>query len=270
MDQKEIIAYNLKRLLKERNKKAIDMSNSTGISNGILSGYLNAKNMPRMGKIEKMAEFLNVDTTEITNYTPNLQKELGEKIIIAREEKNMTQQDLADALGTSKSTISKWENEQDQPNMKDATKMADILDKPLNYFASDSWIGSLSNEEIAYLPILGNVTSLKPLMTTENISHYMERLRKVVPKHVTFVVVADDNAIVTEGAEVMMIESEDAPDDYIVAFVEELGQKPKLRKIKHIGEQIMFYSNNSNYPPIIKTKEESNIIGLAKRIIIDL
>lgn len=196
--------------------------------------------------------------------------ELGNKIKEARKAVKMTQQELADRMGVSKSTVSKWESNTNIPNVKVITEISHILNKPLNYFASDTWIDTLNTEEIAYLPILGNVTSLKPLMTTENISHYMERLRKVVPKHVTFVVVADDNAIVTEGAEVMMIESEDAPDDYIVAFVEELGQKPKLRKIKHIGEQIMFYSDNINYPPIIKTKEESNIIGLAKRIIIDL
>lgn len=71
MKQSEIIAENLKRLLKERNKKATDMAKATGISTGIISGYMNAKNVPRMGKIQQMADYLGVNTTDITNeYNP--------------------------------------------------------------------------------------------------------------------------------------------------------------------------------------------------------
>lgn len=196
--------------------------------------------------------------------------EIGEKIKSARKDKRMTQQTLADKMNVSKSTVSKWESGTNMPNVKMITDIADILDKPLNYFASDSWMSSLDDDEVAYLPILDKVTCLHPLLTTENVKLYRKRLREVIPKHVSFIVINEDDAVTSKGAEVMMIESDDAPDDYMVGFIDELGQKPLLRKIKHVGEQVMFYADNPQYPPIIKEKGDANIIGLAKRIIIDL
>lgn len=196
--------------------------------------------------------------------------ELGEKIKAARKNKRMTQQQLADLLDTSKSTISKWENNQHQPNIVDATNLAEILGKPIQYFASDSWMNALNTDEVIYLPVLGRITSFSPLMTTENISRYMERLRKVVPKGVNFVVVAEDAAVVPVGAEVMMIESYDAPDGKIVAVVFEEGEKPILRRVKHSEDSVVFYADEKNFEPIIKPKNKAHILGIAKRIIVDL
>lgn len=195
--------------------------------------------------------------------------ELGEKIKNARKNKKMTQQQLAELLNTSKSTISKWENNQHQPNIVDATNLAEILGKPIQYFASDSWIGTLDTEEVVYLPILGNITSISPLITTENISRYMKRMREIVPAGTNFVVVAEDDAVVPKGSEIMMSECEEPEDGELVAVIFELGEKPLVRRVNHLDDTYAFIPINPRYPTILKHKEDVHILGKAKRLIVD-
>lgn len=68
MKQNEIISYNLKRLFEMTNTQPADMAKKTGISESSISGYINGKVVPRMGKIQQMANFFGVNNTEITNY----------------------------------------------------------------------------------------------------------------------------------------------------------------------------------------------------------
>lgn len=196
--------------------------------------------------------------------------ELGEKIKNARQSKKLTQKKFGELLGVTNTTVSKWESNTNIPDVAQVQKMADILGKDMNYFASDSWMEELNTNEVVYLPILGAITSTKPVLTTENVAGYMERLRKVVPKGVNFVVVAEDAAVVPVGAEVMMIESYDAPDGKIVAVVFEEGDKPILRRVKHSEDSVVFYADEKNFEPIIKPKNKAHILGIAKRIIVDL
>ena len=62
---------------------------------------------------------------------------LGDNLIALRKMKKMTQEDLADKLGVSRQTISKWETGDSIPDMEMGMKLADILqvslDELMNY-----------------------------------------------------------------------------------------------------------------------------------------
>lgn len=62
---------------------------------------------------------------------------LGNNLIALRKMKKMTQGDLADKLGVSRQTISKWETGDSIPDMEMGMKLADILqvslDELMNY-----------------------------------------------------------------------------------------------------------------------------------------
>lgn len=59
------IANNFRRLLKERNKTQVELSNATGIARSTLSDYARAATMMKIGNLEKIANFLEVDKSEI-------------------------------------------------------------------------------------------------------------------------------------------------------------------------------------------------------------
>ena len=64
-------------------------------------------------------------------------KMLSDNLISLRKMKKMTQEDLADKLGVSRQTVSKWETGDSVPDMEMGMKLADVLevslDEMMNY-----------------------------------------------------------------------------------------------------------------------------------------
>lgn len=60
--------------------------------------------------------------------------ELGERIQTAREEKGLSQAQLANAIGCSQAALSNYEKGKRRIYLSQLEKLAETLDKPLNYF----------------------------------------------------------------------------------------------------------------------------------------
>lgn len=71
----------------------------------------------------------------------------GERIKQAREEKNLTQQDIADKMFVSRQTISRWEKEDRFPDLITAKKVADFLELSLDDILSDRELKSVAEKE---------------------------------------------------------------------------------------------------------------------------
>ena len=64
-------------------------------------------------------------------------KELGVKIQIAREEQNMSQEELARAIGCSQSALSNYEKGKRHIYLEQLEKLSAVLHKPLDYFVDN-------------------------------------------------------------------------------------------------------------------------------------
>lgn len=62
---------------------------------------------------------------------------LGEKLKHLRIKNNLTQKDLADSLHVTFQTVSKWENDTNEPDMATLKELAKLLNCPISYFYSD-------------------------------------------------------------------------------------------------------------------------------------
>lgn len=67
-------------------------------------------------------------------------KDIGRKIQMAREEKSMSQEQLARLLGCSQSALSNYEKGKRRLYLSQLERLAEILNKPLEFF-----VESLSN-----------------------------------------------------------------------------------------------------------------------------
>jgi transcriptional regulator with XRE-family HTH domain len=65
-------------------------------------------------------------------------KEIGRKLQLAREEKGMSQEQLARALGCSQSALSNYEKGKRRLYLSHLEKLSQILDKPLEYFMENN------------------------------------------------------------------------------------------------------------------------------------
>ena len=69
---------------------------------------------------------------------------LGDKIRLARVEKRLTQQELADLLGTKQKSISRYETNRVEPSIGALRKLAQALGKPISFFLEEE--GASQNE----------------------------------------------------------------------------------------------------------------------------
>ena len=72
--------------------------------------------------------------------------DIGDKIKKIRREKNLTQKELAQKLGTSPQNLAQYENGKRNPKLKTIRQLADALDVPLYELVTD-W-GEFSQEEL--------------------------------------------------------------------------------------------------------------------------
>ncbi len=63
---------------------------------------------------------------------------LGEKLAKARKEKNITQEQLADYLGVSRQSISKWESDVAYPETDKLIRMSELFDCSLDYLLKEN------------------------------------------------------------------------------------------------------------------------------------
>lgn len=68
---KEIFKKNLNNLLNEYNKTQIELANYLGVSNTTINNYVKGYNTPRMDKIDKIAEFFDVDRSTLISANNN-------------------------------------------------------------------------------------------------------------------------------------------------------------------------------------------------------
>lgn len=76
-----------------------------------------------------------------------------------RKEKNMTQVQLAEALGVSKGTVAMWEIGKRQPNFETLNALSDIFDKKIDYilgYSNDSSSAQMTESEIEQLGVWEN------------------------------------------------------------------------------------------------------------------
>ena len=78
----------------------------------------------------------------------------AERLKELRKEKNMTQVQLAEALGVSKGTIAMWEIGKREPNFETLNRLSDIFDKRIDYilgYSNDASSPQVTAEDIDQL-----------------------------------------------------------------------------------------------------------------------
>lgn len=85
-----------------------------------------------------------------------------------RQEKNMSQEELAKNLYVSRQTISKWEKGESLPDIEKAQKMTEIFDVDLNYLISGQ--EEIVKEDESFKKLEDRVTNLENTLQKNNFS----------------------------------------------------------------------------------------------------
>ena len=141
IENKKVMAKNINRLLNLKGKTRKEACADMGITYSTFTEWANGRKYPRIDKIEIMANYFNVEKSElIEDKTPAPHndmycgEEIGFLIKTKRLEQGLTQAQLGEKVGYSAGTVAKWENG-NVSKLKRSTiqTMASILNiSPLN------------------------------------------------------------------------------------------------------------------------------------------
>lgn len=99
-------------------------------------------------------------------------KQYGKIISRLRKENNMTQAELGMRLNVTYQAVSKWENDQSQPDFATMVQIAELFHVPLTVFLEDSSEQSVNSNE----PVIGYCTSCGNAVTQKNLAQKRPQL----------------------------------------------------------------------------------------------
>ena len=108
----------------------------------------------------------------------------GERLRSYRLAHDMSQEQLATKLGTSKQVISRYESGQRTPKISVLAEYAKTLDLDVHYFLSDSEDipvarNIISMPKMKKIPLIGDIACGTPILAVQNIEDYID-----LPEHV--------------------------------------------------------------------------------------
>lgn len=194
-----------------------------------------------------------------------------EKLKMARLEKGLTQQEVADLLGVVKSTYSKYESGDREPDVPKIKKLAEIL----NIAADELLETDVCVKGLMPMPVMKSVARLgtiacgTPILAEQNLEGYDE-----VPDfvHCDFSLVCRGdsmkNARINDGDIVFIKQQPTVENGQIAAVL--VGDEATLKRVQFLDNGVALMPENSAYAPMVFTGEEANnvkILGLATHFI---
>ncbi len=154
----------------EKKLSLVELAEKAGVSVSYLSEIERGRKVPSLKMVDKLCEALNISSREFMQEegTSNGQCiHLGQRIRMHREEKSLTQSQLAQLSGLSLSYVCEVENGNVFPSVNALNKIAGVLEVPVkNLMASPGSLGkklrSVREEQGLTQSKLANMTGFSP------------------------------------------------------------------------------------------------------------
>ncbi len=165
-----------------------------------------------------------------------------------RKEMNMKQLELCEKLGIVQATLSGWENEKYEPDLKSIKRMAEIFNVSIDYLLGES-NRPVSEHNVFEIPVLGTVQAGIPMEAIENIIDYEEISEEMARSGEYFGLRVKGSSMepkFSEGDVVIVRKQPDAENGEI-AIILVNGSEATIKKIKKDSNGIMLIPSNPNY-----------------------
>jgi len=204
----------------------------------------------------------------------DLKKIVGNKIKELRLKRGMNQDDLAEILGTTKQTVSRYEKGERQANQDILFQLSDVFKVSIDeFFPKPDNLQAVSKESV-HIPILGEIACGDPIYAEENFSGYRTEPKESVPSGNIYYLQAKGDSMeptIPNGSWVLIREQPDVENGEIAAVLVNGDTEATLKRIRKQGDTIILTPDNSRHNPIIANEENPvKIIGKAIRFTMDL
>lgn len=69
-EQRKVFGKNLKHWLTVRGVKQVDLANQLNVTEGTVSQWISGRNMPKMGKVQKITDILDINKSDLYDDKP--------------------------------------------------------------------------------------------------------------------------------------------------------------------------------------------------------
>lgn len=193
----------------------------------------------------------------------SIKEEIGARIKTMRLSREMTQAELAKAIGQSASSITMYETGRREPDFETMEALADVFNVPLTYlmFGSDkSTDGRRAASSTRYtpIPLISSVAAGEPILADESYDIYID---SPVKADYALTVKGDSMFPTYHDGDIVYIRQQDDVIDGTVAVVL-IDDSACLKHVYKIKNGVQLVSDNPAYPPMIRTWPEYDVIRI--------
>lgn len=204
---------------------------------------------------------------EVVEYVNNLRKQRG-----------MSINELARETGLAKSSLSRYFNKTRGFPVNKVNVFAKALHVKPEDILGVAPTGLKTVDDLGMhpvkIPILGSIACGEPILAEQNIEGYTTELFDEEPDGTLFALKCQGDSMepkIPNGATVIVREQPTVEDDEIAAVLVDDNEEATLKRVKHIGHQVMLMPENTKYDPIILNKENpGRILGKVIKVSYDL
>lgn len=197
----------------------------------------------------------------------------NERLRLLRQEARMSQHDLANRLGVSKSSINMYERGEREPGFETLEAIADYFNVDMDYLLGKSehrskaaWLGNLDSSfsfdalrsqigatnifpiEKRKFPLLGNIACGEPIFAEENFESYVEAGANI---HAHFCLRASGNSMINArilDGDIVFIRKQDMVEDGEIAAVL-IDNEATLKRVYYDSENgvLQLYAENPEF-----------------------
>ena len=177
-----------------------------------------------------------------------------------RQNNDLTQEELAKKINTSRSNIANYENDKNMPSIDILEKLSEIFNCSIDYLLGKSDIKNPNLKDNLFLiPIIGKVAAGKPIFADENIEGYLPidpvMYNLTSPDGFFFLQIQGEsmNKLIKNGSYALIKKQEYAENGDVVVAIVNGDNEATVKRYKQLNEQFVMLepvSEDSSFQPI--------------------
>ena len=175
--------------------------------------------------------------------------EFRDRLIKLRKELNLTQEELAQKIGYTRTAISAWEIGRNEPSNTDTIKLAEYFGVSTDYLLGKS-DNRNSDIPVSKIPILGTVKAGYDWLAEENIVDYIT-LKENIPnvgEYYALRITGDSMLPLLAEGDLVIVHDQDDVESGQTAVVLINGEEATVKKVVKTNEGIELHAMNPYYP----------------------
>lgn len=172
-----------------------------------------------------------------------------ERLRIVREQRNLSQKDVAKYLGITSQAYGYYERGERNPGADNLRKLANYFDVSVDYLLGRD---VMPDEPNRLIPLLGSVPAGTPIEAIEDIEEYIDIYPRFVKHGELFALRVQGDSMEPDlhHGDIVVIEKQEFVENGDIAVVRVNGEDVTLKRVKLTAKGLMLVPSNPAYDPV--------------------